>query len=1108
MNNKNYYNSVYVDGVSHEFSTLLWDEESKQIRYGIGSFLSRQLLDQCLASFQKGIGVRCNGESLYTINKGYVAKVNRAVDENKCDGVHALFYNNDNRVIRVYDDESIVDKVYEWLVTNTQSGLIEEWKDFLFNELKTQDLIHECIGYDYTGKAPKILLIDSSLAKKDAATDLIRNIKSYGLKKGYIKLPVEENQNLPTDMSFLEIIQQLILPYIKDQDCHYNVGEPISPLLKTPIKSGDKTYTLYPRQQIIAQGLLNSVKNRVDYQILNGGMGIGKTYLSIKLAWAILQEHFKKSNGKIGITCQGHLQKKWVRQVNECLNPIGIYPNFITINSYKDVKKVPKVSTGLDVIILPKDRIKRTWLIEHSEDNKFKSIFKNNVYKDLSNIKRNLDSSNEVIISEVYNIRSMKLLAKKLEMDYRKKVVLFMPFYENTNIKGYYVSTTSESIKMALAKYKTLNKAYQFKFVGTLDNLKGIIDNNLSVLSNEVIKFEPKIINNPIVCPHCGGVLYDKPEHIFDEDKCNDYHTFKRYKITSYNIKCTAYTKADGTPLTHQEIDYIRRGVTQYRVVDEYCDYSYLNEDEEIITGNALVKAKSNPVGITILVKVCGKKIVGVKDQKGYRAAESTQMLIKRLGKKSIDVQIVDEVHMFSSQSNQGESFANICRLGKVIIPMTGSLTSGKASDLFKLLFRLCPKKMLQEGYSFNDESLFVDHFGRKKQEIISYNDKFNLSGTKISRKPWTEIPGISPMLYNKMLSNYMVSREISDMKIPLPPLKYYKHEVEMSDDLRKNYDSLKSQFLNYLSSHKGISLGGSYINGLISYPDMPQQPAVYYYDDLVATPEWMNLEERILPKEQKLLDTIRKELKEGRRTLVYATFTGEKGVSKRLLDIISKEFKVAELKGSKVKVEKREEWIENEYQKGTEVLITNPECVSTGLDIIQYPTIYFYEIPLNTKTLRQAEKRALRPSQPKECRIYYSYYKNSIQQDIILLQSQKKRASLALEGHFSEDALSMMASGGDTIESMLNKVLEGKIVLKESELDDFGFEDEEVSFNFNDTEDGNIEVTKTFIGSSKVVITPEEAANFNMFVADDEFRKKFKKKKSMPVSGQIGFIF
>lgn len=1107
MNNKRFYNSVYVEGVNHNFSTLLWDKESKKVRYGIASFYSRQLLDQCLASFQKGIGIRSEAESLYTITKGYIAKINRAIDENKCDGVHALFFNKDERVIRVYEDENEVDKVYEWLVANTQSGLISEWKNYLYNELKSQELIHECVGYDLTGKAPKILIMDYQLSDKDKATELVRNIKSYGLKKGYITLPVKENQDIPKGMSFLEIIQELILPYIEDQNCHYNVGDPISPILKTPIISEKNKYTLFPRQQIIAQGLLNSVKNHTDYQIFNGGTGIGKTYTSIKLAWAIIQEYFKKSNGKIGITCQGHLQNKWIRQVKECLNPIGVYPNFITINSYKDVKKVPKVSKGLDVIIFPKDRIKRTWLIGPSEDNKYRSTLSNNIGKTLSKIKRNLDSSKKIILSEVDNIRSMKLLAIKLEKEYKKKIVLYMPYYENNVIKGYYIVTTSNNLRFLLSDYKTLNKAYEFKFEGSIDELKDIINRNLDLIINEVIILDKKPISNPSVCPYCGGVIYDKPEHLFDEEKWNDYHVFKRNKVAASNAKCTAYIKADGTPLTNQEIDYIRRGVTKYRVVYEYHDYSYLNEDDEVLTGNSLIKAKRNPVGITILVKVCGKKIIGVKDQKGYRCAESTKLLLKRLGKKSIDCQIIDEAHLFAAQSNQGESFANICRLGKVNIPMTGSLTGGKASDLFKLLFRLCPRKMIESGYSYKDESLFVDHYGRKKQEIISYRDKLNASGTKITRKPWIEIPGISPMLYNRMLANYMVSRKIEDMNIPLPRLRYFKHEIEMCEDLKENYDSLKGQFLNYLKRHKGVSLGGSYINGLISYPDMPQQPPVYYYDDLVADPKWMELEGRILPKEKKLIETIKKELAEGRRTLIYATFTGEKGVSKRLLDVLSKEFKVSELKGNKVKVEKREYWIENEYQKGTEVIITNPECVSTGLDIIQYPTIYFYEIPLNTKTLRQAEKRAYRPSQPKECRIYYSYYKNSIQQDIILLQSQKKRASLALEGVFSEDALSMMASGGDTIEAMLNKVLEGQITLKESELDYFGFEDEEVNFTFADTEEGNVEVTKTFIGTSKVVITSEEAQAFNIFVADNEFRKKIKRKKAMPVEGQIGFI-
>ena len=275
MNREKFYNTVYVDGVSHNFSTLLWDAESKQIRYGIGSFYSRQLLDQCLSSFQKGTGVRSEKENVYTIKKGYIAKFNRALDENKCDGVHALFYNNDDRVIRVYKGESEVDKVYEWLVANTQSGLLSDWKDYLYNELNSQDLIHECIGYDFTGKAPKILVMSNELSNKDNATELIRNIKSYGLKQGYISLPVEENQKIPTDMTFLEIIQELILPYIEDQDCHYNIGDTISPLLKTPIISGKNKYNLYPRQQIIAQGLLNSVKNRVNYQIFNGGTGIG-----------------------------------------------------------------------------------------------------------------------------------------------------------------------------------------------------------------------------------------------------------------------------------------------------------------------------------------------------------------------------------------------------------------------------------------------------------------------------------------------------------------------------------------------------------------------------------------------------------------------------------------------------------------------------------------------------------------------------------------------------------------------------------------------------------------------------------------------------------------
>ena len=142
--NNNYYKTGYINGISHNFSTMLWDEDSNKIIYAIGSFLSRQLLDQALSSFQKGMSLRSDGEQLYTINKGYIAKINKAIDENKCDGWHGLFYNDNKRVIRVFEGESIVDKIYDWFTENTKSGLIPEWKDYIYNEINSLGLINKC----------------------------------------------------------------------------------------------------------------------------------------------------------------------------------------------------------------------------------------------------------------------------------------------------------------------------------------------------------------------------------------------------------------------------------------------------------------------------------------------------------------------------------------------------------------------------------------------------------------------------------------------------------------------------------------------------------------------------------------------------------------------------------------------------------------------------------------------------------------------------------------------------------------------------------------------------------------------------------------------------
>ena len=1094
------YENVTINGYTHKCSTLYFNEEGA-ITYYVGSFYSKQLMDQCLSIFQKGTSVKYNFNYYHTLKKGYVCKFARSKDENTCDGVHSIFYATNENIVRIYKGDNIVDRVYKWIHSNTRCGLVEEWKEYIFNEINSRGLIKKCDGFDFTGKAPEIYIFD-----KEITTELIRDIKTTGLKQGYIKLNVEENEQISQDMSFVEIIEGKVLPQVEDMDCQYNVGEEISDIFNQDIIMDTKTIHMFPRQKVIAQGLLNAVKNGLNYPIVCCGMGVGKTLISNMLGQAIIREHFKKDTGRIAIMVQGHLIDKFIRECEAAYKVTGIKLNFIVINNYTDVNKIPKKPEGIDIIILPKDRVKRSYLVNHSTNNKYRSL-NDNFYDVYNQSKKYSKVVGSVVFTEVSTISKMKYIAIKLEDHFDRKVVTYKPFLnKDGNIEGYYIATTSDSVKNILGK--SLNKAYDYKVYKTLEE----IEEMLRAVSSEIEKEKIIVgrgVTNPIVCPHCGGVMYDKAQHLFDEEKQLEYKTKNPTGINDMNKHCNAYIKADGTPLTEREIREIRRGNLEYKVVDTKYPYAYLDENDEPIKGKELLNAKRS-LKATVLIKVCGEKLVGYKEQKGYRTYDATKYLLKKLGSKSIDVAIIDEAHLYTNASNQGLAFQNVVKLSKVSIPLTGTLTSGRASDLFLFLWRLCPDRMKKFGYEYKELGRFVEHFGRRKKETREYPATYNKSG-RVSTTGWKEIPGISPVLYSLLLSNIMVARKIEDLDIKLPELKYFKNDVEMDEDLKCNYENLKSEFVRFMNNYPEVNLGGSYIHSLLAYPDMPIQEPIYREllgEQLyVAEPRVMDIENRLLNKERKLIETCRKEISEGRGVLLFATYTGEKGVSKRLMDILSNEFQIAELKGSKVKLEKREEWIEKEYQKGTQIILTNPEVVATGLDIIQYPTIYYYEIPTNTKTLRQSECRNLRPTQTKECRIYYSYYRETIQEDLLLLQSSKKASSLALEGVFSDDMLSNMSDCAESIEAQLNKVLKGKIKLKESDLDIIGFESEEVTFTFNENANGNIDVTKSITVNETVEMTLDEVLQLNLFTVDSEFIKKTKKKKA-ECEGQLGFVF
>ncbi|NFI52269.1 hypothetical protein FDA52_04700 [Clostridium botulinum] len=132
------------------------------------------------------------------------------------------------------------------------------------------------------------------------------------------------------------------------------------------------------------------------------------------------------------------------------------------------------------------------------------------------------------------------------------------------------------------------------------------------------------------------------------------------------------------------------------------------------------------------------------------------------------------------------------------------------------------------------------------------------------------------------------------------------------------------------------------------------------------------------------------------------------------------------------------------------------------------------------------------------------------MQEDALKLQGSKKASSLAVEGIFSEDMLSQMGDLGESPASILNKVLEGKIKLKETDLDAFGFEDEEVTYEFNDITNEEVEITRTITTSENIIMPKQEVSQLSIFEIDEEFLKnrKVKKAKAKVSLGQLGFLF
>lgn len=138
-------------------------------------------------------------------------------------------------------------------------------------------------------------------------------------------------------------------------------------------------------------------------------------------------------------------------------------------------------------------------------------------------------------------------------------------------------------------------------------------------------------------------------------------------------------------------------------------------------------------------------------------------------------------------------------------------------------------------------------------------------------------------------------------------------------------------------------------------------------------------------------------------------------------------EEQISIIESSSPKAIDREEWMHERAREGVRVFIVNPRCVETGLDFVwtetddfgneveyNFPTLIFYQSGYNLYTLWQASRRAYRLCQRKECRNYYLAYLDTIQMEVLQILAEKQTATTAIQGKFSAEGLAAMSKQVD----------------------------------------------------------------------------------------------
>jgi len=453
--------------------------------------------------------------------------------------------------------------------------------------------------------------------------------------------------------------------------------------------------------------------------------------------------------------------------------------------------------------------------------------------------------------------------------------------------------------------------------------------------------------------------------------------------------------------------------------------------------GEMITDGDGNPVGLDHLkrnrryCRGCKSPLWQADNSKVRRFGVAEY--IKKYLNRYFDFLICDEAHeLKGGNTAQGNAFGALASACKKVITLTGTVVGGYADDIFYILYRISPHTMKDEDIEYKKVSNWISRYG-VLETVTRYSAEDNICsrGKKMSSNIRRK-PGISPLVFSQHLMAKTAFLHLSDISSSLPPITEEVVICRMDPDLKEAYTELEEDLKRAVREAlaKGSkALLGTYLNTLLSYPDRPFDNEVIVdpknKKKPIAVPKELS-KKSIYAKERELIDLVTKEAREGRKVFVYCQYTATRDVTMRLKNLLSEAGFRAEVMKSTVNPEKREEWVKQQVRSGIQVIIANPKLVQTGLDLYDFPTLVFFQTGYSVFTLRQASRRSWRIGQKKPVRIYYLFYKGTMQERAMELMGKKMEASLAIEGKFSEEGLLAMTSGEDMTTALAKTLVEG----------------------------------------------------------------------------------